>query len=162
MRRPLAALAPLALGALALAGCHGHVETHAVMLRAPVPPTAGRVEVYMTGQSPPRRFYEMGFVQAIGFADTANPEELVRGLVQKGSEVGCEAVVRVQVDVGYTKGHASGVCVRWLEPLAPGAATYVPPPVPPSAPRPPPPIRPTPAPRPVDPSPSNVNPGLGL
>lgn len=155
----------LALVATALAGlaaCHGQVETHAVMLRAPVPPTGNRVEVYMTGQSPPRRFYEMGFVQAIGFADTANPEDLVRGLVQRGGEAGCEAIVRVQVDVGYTKGHATGVCVRWLEPLAPGAPSYVPPPVPPGAPRPPPPVRPTPAPRPIDPSPSSVNPGLGL
>jgi hypothetical protein len=152
----------LIAGAVALVtGCGGHVETHAVMLRAPVPPTAGRVEVYMVGQQPARRFYEMGFVQAVGFADTANAEDLVKGLVTRGAEVGCEAIVRVQVDLGYTRAHASGVCVRYLEGPAAGAAPYVPPSVTdgprPNAPN----YRPTPAPR-NETSPSNLNPGTGI
>ncbi len=157
-RPPLALLTSAVLLVAGLAGCHGHVDTHAVLLRAPVPSAGSRVEVYVVGQTPPRRFYEMGFVQAVGFADTANPEELVRGLVQKGQELGCEAVVRVQVDVGYTKAHASGVCVRWLD--AATDSTYVAPSLP-SAPRPAPAYRPTPAPRPLEPSPSNINPGRG-
>lgn len=157
-RSPLAVVAALALALGGLTGCRGHVETHAVLLRAPVPGPSSRVEVYVVGQAPARRFYEMGFVQAVGFADTANPEDLVRGLVQKGQELGCEAVVRVQVDVGYTKAHASGVCVRWLD--AATDTTYVAPALP-SAPRPTPSYRPTPAPRPLEPSPSNINPGRG-
>ena len=156
--RPLL-LATALLAAPALAAC-GHTETHAALLRAPQPVTEGRVELYVADQAAPTRpFYEIAMVQAIGFGADANPEDVTKALAAKAATLGCDAVVRVYIDTGYTRAHAAGVCVKYLGP--PVAGEVAPPPVLPPAPGAnpaPPPMRPAPAPR-LEPLPSAPNRG---
>ena len=152
-------LAATVLVSTALAAC-GHTESHAALLRAPQPPTVGKVELYVADQAAPTRpFYEVAIVQAIGFGADANPEEVAHALTDKAAALGCDAVVRAFIDVGYTRAHAAGVCVKYLGPAPPGEA---PPPsvLPPARPAnpPPPPMRPAPAPR-LEPLPSAPNRG---
>jgi len=146
------------LAANALAGC-GHTEAHAALLRAPQAPTSGRVELYVADQAGPARpFYELAIVQAVGFGADANPEDVTRALTTKAGALGCDAVVRVYIDVGYTRAHAAGVCVKYLGPAPEGdAPRSVLPPAPPSNPAPPP-MRPAPSPR-LEPLPSAPNQG---
>lgn len=102
-------------------GC-GSVETHAAMLRAPTTgPQSGNVEIYLDSQTIGRPVEEMGFVQSFGSGSMANPEDVVRGLAERAGEMGCDAVVKVSIDMGYTRAHAVGVCVKWVGPLVPGA-----------------------------------------
>ena len=157
------ALAPLmATLAIALLGC-GHVETHAAMLRAPQPPTGHTVELYVADQAPPSRpFYDIAILQAIGFGSEANPEDVTRALTSKAALLGCDAVVRVFIDIGYSRAHASGVCVKYLGASPPGppgppGPDAVLPPAPAKNP-PPPPTRPSPIPK-LEPLPSAPNQG---
>jgi hypothetical protein len=144
-----------ALGLFAT-GC-GSVETHAAMLRAPTTgPQSGNVEIYLDSQTIGRPVEEMGFVQAFGSGSMANPEDVVRGLADRAGEMGCDAVVKVSIDIGYTRAHAAGVCVKWVGPL-PVGTRYVSPDLRPS--RPPEnrtkvPAKPGPQPR-IEPLPSN-------
>lgn len=150
----------IAGAAMLLAGC-GHTETHVAMLRAPQPRTAHAVELYLAEQPVPARpFYDVAIVQAIGFGTDATPEEVTRGLLDKAATLGCDAVVRVFIDVGYSRAHAAGVCVKYLG-EAPAGTPPVPMPVlPPAPPKnpPPPPMRPAPMPR-LEPLPSAPNQG---
>jgi hypothetical protein len=130
--------------ALALAGC-GYTETHEVVLRAASPPTGRPVEVYMSGQPPPRPFYEVALLQVIGHGSDANLEDVIRALTQRAATLGCDALVRIQIDQGYSLSHGFGVCVRWAPGIAPVPA---PAPVAP-APAPAPPPAPAPAPPPA-------------
>lgn len=148
----------LALTAVvALAGC-GHTETHVAMLRAPQAPTSARaVELYVADQAPPQRpFYDIGIVQAIGFGSEAGGEDVSRALTEKAAQLGCDAVVRVFIDVGYSRAHASGVCVKFLGPGPAGPAAVLPPPRERNPP--PPPMRPAPMPK-LEPLPSAPNQG---
>jgi hypothetical protein len=146
----------LVAAALAVAGC-GHTETHAAMLRAPQPRTS-KVELYVMGQAPPARpYYEIALVQAIGFGSDATPEDVAHALNEKAASLGCDAVVRVYIDVGYSRANASGTCVKFLAPGPEGPPAVLPP-APPKNP-PPPPVTPQPSPR-VEPLPSNPNGGL--
>jgi hypothetical protein len=136
------------LGSSAMAGC-GHTEAYAALLRAPQARTSGPVELYVADQAGPTRpFYELAIVQAIGFGEGANPEDVTRSLTDKAAALGCDAVVHVYIDVGYTRAHAAGVCVKYLGPAPQGEAPHrtTLPPGPPSNP-PPPPMSPAPAPR---------------
>jgi hypothetical protein len=119
--------AALAL-AFALAGC-GHIETHDVLLRADSAPTARDPELYMEDRAPQRAFYDVAIVQVIGFGSDANTDDVIAGIVARGRGLGCDAVVRVRVDIGLSRANGFGVCVRW----SPGRAPSAPPP-PPSAP----------------------------
>jgi hypothetical protein len=143
----------LALGA---AAC-GHTEMHAAVLRAPQPPTGRPVELYLAEQPlPTRPYYEIAIVQAVGFGSDASPERVAHALTDKAATLGCDAVVRTYIDVGYSRAHAAGVCVRYL-----GPGVIGPPPVLPPAPPPnpaPPSMRPAPVPR-VEPLPSSPNQG---
>ncbi|MGH7285124.1 MAG: hypothetical protein ACRELY_26675 [Polyangiaceae bacterium] len=113
----------------ACAGC-GSTEVHQILLREPTMQSRGQIEVYVVGGTPPRRpFYEVAYVQAIGHGSDADVEDVTRALANRGARLGCDAIVRVHVELGTTRAHASGVCVSWLpvrvnaEPLpAPGAA----------------------------------------
>lgn len=105
-------LVTLALGT-SVSACGGHTEFHQAMLRT-APPSSQPALVYVEGQMPPGDYYELGLVQAIGFGSEANPEELVRTLTKEGAALGCQAIVRVGIDTGYMRGHASGVCVRFV------------------------------------------------
>jgi len=129
----------------ALAGC-GHIESHAAMLRAPEPASAHTVELYLADQSTPARpYYDIAIVQAVGFGSDATPEDVTKALTDKAGALGCDAVIRATIDLGYSRAHAAGVCVKYLGP-GPAAPT----PVLPKAhgPNPsPPPLRPAPAPK---------------
>jgi hypothetical protein len=109
---------------LALVGC-GFTEVHEVLLRpavrAPEP-----VEIFVGGQNPQRPFYEVGLLQAIGHGSNANGRDATKALANRASRVGCDALVRVHVDQGYTMANVVGVCVRWV-----GSAPANPPPPPP-------------------------------
>lgn len=142
-----------------LIGC-GHTEAHQAMLRSPEPPTGRPVELYMADQPlPPRPYYEIALVQAIGFGDEAHPEQVARALTEKAGHLGCDAVLRTFIDQGYSRAHASGVCVKWLGPAAgPPAPSPAFPSAPGSNPSPPR-VRPAPAPR-IEPLPS-AGPGQG-
>ena len=119
---------------VALAGC-GYTETHEVVLRQPGPPTGHSVEVYMYGQAPPRPFYEVALLQVVGHGADANLEDVVKGLTTRAQAFGCDAIVRIQIDQGYSLTHGFGVCVRWAPMAVPAPA-------------------PAPAPAPIVPSPS--------
>jgi hypothetical protein len=141
---------------LAASGC-GHTETHVAMLRAPQAPTGHVVELYVADQAPPARpFYDIGIVQAIGFGTDANGEDVTRALTDKASQLGCDAVVRVFIDLGYSRAHASGVCVKFLAPGPPGPTAILPPRRDDNPP--PPPMRPAPVPQ-LEPLPSAPNHG---
>jgi hypothetical protein len=111
-----AAVASLALGVVAC----GHVDTHEVILRAPAPPSAEPVQVYFLGRSPERAYYEVALLQAVGYGDAESLEAVVRALGERAARIGCDALVRVHVDQGWSRTHAFGVCVRW-SPTPPGA-----------------------------------------
>ena len=135
MIRASHAFAVISLAGLAsIAGC-GYTEMHEVVLRAPSPPSGRAVEVYMVGQSPSRPFYEVALLQVIGHGTDANLEETVKSLTVRASSLGCDAIVRIAVDQGYSIAHGFGVCVRWAEVAVPAAAAppvVAPPVAPPS------------------------------
>ncbi len=116
----------LPLTLFALGGC-GFTEVHEVLLRPPVP-AAQAVEIYVGGQNPQRPFYEVGLLQATGHGSNANGGDVTKALAKRASRVGCDALVRVHVDLGYTMANVVGVCVRWA-----GSAPAMPPPPPPPA-----------------------------
>ena len=145
-----------ALFAIGAAAC-GHTETHSAMLRAPQPATGRPVELYLADQAAPTRpYYELALVQAVGFGNEANPESVARALTDKAATLGCDAVVRTFVDVGYSRAHAAGVCVKYLGPGDAAPPVALPPPPGPNPP--PPPVRPAPTPR-LEPLPSSPNQG---
>jgi hypothetical protein len=148
MTRTLLALALLATlaGVAGVSGC-GYTETHEVQLRAPAPPSGRPVEVYMMGQPPPRPFYEVALLQVIGHGADANLEDVVKALTARASTLGCDALVRIGIDQGYSLAHGFGVCVRWAAvapapapapaPVAPSVTAPAAPVVPPATPAPP-------------------------
>ncbi len=143
--------------ALFAIGC-GHTETHQAMLRQAQVPTGRPVELYMADQpTPDRPFYELAIVQAVGFGSDAHPEDVAKALTTKAGTLGCDAVLRTSIDVGYSRAHAAGICVKWLAP-GPPAPTPILPPDPGKNPTPPP-IRQAPAPK-IEPLPS-APPGSG-
>jgi hypothetical protein len=105
----------LAVGCLLLATACGHVETHEAMLRPAQPRTVKQVELYMADQPlPARPFYEIAIVQAVGFGNKSGPEDLAEALSARAGSLGCDAVVRTNIDLGYSRGHAAGVCVKFM------------------------------------------------
>jgi hypothetical protein len=119
-----------------------------VPLRAATPPTGRAAEVYMADQTPARPFYEVALVQAIGHGTEANPEDVVKSLRARSEQLGCDAVVRVRVEQGYSMAHGFGVCVRYAG--AAGAPLAAPPAASSASP-------PAPAPTTPPPSPSDVD-----
>ncbi|HEU4409009.1 MAG TPA: hypothetical protein VFS43_27360 [Polyangiaceae bacterium] len=98
--------------ALAGVGC-GSVEARTVAFRAPGAPT-GRADLYV-GKVPERAYYEVGLVQAVGTGTGADEASVLHALRLRAQRMGCDAVVRVGVELGQTAAHAIGVCVRWSE-----------------------------------------------
>lgn len=142
-----------ALGfSLFLVGC-GHMETHAALLRPAEAPKTDPVEIYIADQASPQRpYYELALVQAIGFGADANAEDVVHALTDRAAAQGCDAVVRTYIDIGYSRAHAAGVCVRWL-----GAGPAAPTPILPGRPKSLP-VRVEPTPK-IEPLPSAPNQG---
>lgn len=115
----------LALAVSALA-C-GRVDTHHALIRPPSAPKGRAIELYMLGQAAPARAYtEVALVQAVGFGSGANAEDVARGLSEKAASLGCDAVVRATVDLGYSRANGAGVCVTFVEDGPPGPAPVLP------------------------------------
>ncbi|WP_394842482.1 hypothetical protein LZC95_36110 [Pendulispora brunnea] len=110
MKRLLAGTAAMLLG------CGGYTEVHEIILRQPQPPTGRDVQLYVGNQSPSQPFYEMALLQAIGFDGDSDLEDVTEALRERGRQLGCDAIVRVRVELGYTMAHGYGVCVRWAAP----------------------------------------------
>jgi hypothetical protein len=92
----------------------GYTEVHEAVLRAPSPPTS-RVELYVGDQLPPRPFYEVALVQAMGYGSEAQIEDLSQALESRGRQLGCDALVRTRFDLGHSMAHGYGVCVKWSD-----------------------------------------------
>ena len=147
----------LAVAAIPVLTACGHTEAHVAMLRAPQPRTDHTVELYVADQAPPGRpFYDIAILQTVGFGSEANAEDVTRALTIKAGALGCDAVVRVFIDIGYSRAHASGVCVKFLAPGPAGPTAILP--APHDANPAPPPLRPAPVPR-LEPLPSAPNQG---
>jgi hypothetical protein len=132
----LAALLPV----LAVA-CGGYTESHEVVLRELPPPTGRQPELYFNERQPSQGYYDVALIQIIGYGGDSQLDDLTHALVGRGAQLGCDAIMRIHVDIGYSKGHAYGVCVRFTGTPAPAAPPLpAPPPVPsPAAPAPAPP-----------------------
>lgn len=118
--------------ALSLVGC-GSTEVHEVLLRRPTSAPRGNVELYVVGRPPPRPYYEVALLQAIGNGTHADVPDVTNALEGRAQVLGCDAVVGIHVELGSTRAHATGVCVMWRAGVVPQAA---PPAAPPSAPAP--------------------------
>ncbi len=105
--------------ALSLTAC-AHAESHAAMFREPRPPVSS-VDLISADTPVTRPYTELGLVQAFGFGDTAASEDVVRELRARAASLGCEGIIRMRIDVGYTRSHGAGVCVRWDGGPSPGA-----------------------------------------
>jgi hypothetical protein len=106
---------------LVLAACLvacGHSELHEVVFRT-APRTGQPVEVYMVGQQAPRPFDELGLLQVVSTGDQAEAPTVLAVLSKRAAELGCDALVRVRLDVGLTATHGYGVCVRTQTARAP-------------------------------------------
>lgn len=134
--------APIVLALSVALGACAHAESHAAMFREPRPPVAA-VEIVTADTPVTRPYTELGLVQAFGFGDAAASDEVLRELRAKAASLGCDGIIRVRFDVGYTRSHGAGVCVRWDFGPTPGAgdrtvpmsAPISPMPSPPSPPR---------------------------
>ena len=110
----MSSVAVVSLAALAaLAGC-GHTDFSEVVLR---PPTAmhGPVPIFMKDQKPARPYYDVALVQAVGSGTEADPEDVVAALSRRGGQLGCDAVVRVDLTQGVARTHVAGVCVKYTK-----------------------------------------------
>jgi hypothetical protein len=119
MTRALAVLA-----ATLVAGCvMGRVDVSRVLTGPPGAPYQGAVAVVMEGGAPPPQYVEVGILQAIGYGNRADMANVVTALQADAQRLGCDAVIRVRVDQGYSQASGTGVCVRtpatWAAP--PGA-----------------------------------------
>jgi hypothetical protein len=99
------------LAALSLAAC-GHTDVHAVVFRA-TGAGAGPVPIYLAGQTTPAIATDVALVQAVGHGTESSPELVTQELAARGGQLGCDAVVRVQIQQGISRTHAAGVCVTW-------------------------------------------------
>jgi len=108
------------LCALLSMGC-AHAESHAALIREPLSPVS-TVEIIPADTPLNRGYTELGLVQAFGFGDSAAGDEVVRELRAKAASLGCDGVIRVHIDVGYSRSHGAGVCVRWDNGPGPRAA----------------------------------------
>lgn len=96
----------------ALVGC-GHTDFSEVVLRPPGarrPPAA----IYMKDKGPDRPYYDIALVQAVGSGTEADPEDVVAALSARGGQLGCDAIVRVDLSQGISRTHAAGVCVKFM------------------------------------------------
>lgn len=96
---------------LLLVGC-GHTDFSEVVLRTPTA-AHGPVPIWVKGKDPTRPYYDVAIVQAVGSGAESDPEDVVGALAARGGQLGCDAVVRVDVTQGSGRTHAAGVCVKY-------------------------------------------------
>jgi hypothetical protein len=114
---------------LFLIGC-GSVEVHQVFLRQPSMIENREVEVYVSGAPPKRAYYDIAIIQAIGHGSDADVEHVTHALANRAGRIGCDALVRVHVEVGYGRAHGTGVCVLWAKGAIAAPAPKIPTPTP--------------------------------
>lgn len=132
-------------------GC-GYVEMHEAVLRPTTGPSARAVEMYVGEQSPNRPYYEVALLQAFGYGGDANIEDLTAALEGRGRALGCDGLLRVRFDMGYSMAHAYGVCVKWSQAVQGTVQTNLAAPAPVPA-------APSPSPSPSPPAPATPAPG---
>ncbi len=114
-------------------GC-GHLELHEMRLRAPgaypSPSANAPAPLYVEQERPSRPFYDVALLQVVGYGADADADPIARALSSRATALGCDAVVGVRVDRGWTRAHGFGVCVRW-SPVVP-QGTPAPPAAPPN------------------------------
>jgi hypothetical protein len=72
-------------------------------------------KIVMVGGATPEQAEEVAILQIRGTHGAALPE-VIAGLQAEAQDLGCDAVVQVQVDQGATMVSATGVCVRTSTP----------------------------------------------
>lgn len=122
-----------AILALFLIGC-GSTEVHQVFLRQPSMIENREIEVYVAGAPPKRAYYDIALVQAIGHGSDADVEHVTHALANRAGRLGCDALVRVHVEIGYGRAHGTGVCVVWAKGVIATPAPQSPAPTPTAAP----------------------------
>jgi hypothetical protein len=126
-----------AIFGLFLSGC-GSIEVHQIFIRQPSMIEHRDIEVYVTGAPPHRPYYDIALIQAIGSGSDADVDHVTHAIANRAARLGCDAVVRLHVELGATRAHASAVCVHWAQatvvPATPAPLPVPPATAPPSAP----------------------------
>jgi hypothetical protein len=112
-----------------LVGC-GSTEVHQIFLRQPSLIENREIEVYVAGAPPKRAYYDVAILQVIGHGTDADVEHVTHALANRAGRLGCDAVLRVHVELGYGRAHGTGVCVVWAKTSAPASAPQNPAPPP--------------------------------
>jgi hypothetical protein len=87
------------------------------------------IEVFVVGAPPKRPYYDIAILQAIGSGNDADVEHLTHAIANRAARLGCDAIVRLHVELGATRAHGSAVCVRWAQ-VTVAPVTPSPPPAP--------------------------------
>jgi hypothetical protein len=122
----------LAEFSLFLCGC-GSVEVHQIFMRQPSMIEHRDIEVYVASAPPKRPYYEIAILQAIGNGSDADVEHVTHAIANRGARLGCDAVVRLHVELGATRAHGSAVCVHWAQGTAVEASVAPAAPTPPTS-----------------------------
>ncbi len=99
--------------AVLVPGCFlGSVDVSRVMTGPPGAPYPGAVAIVMENAPPPPQYVEVAILQAIGYGSSADMANVVTALQADAQQLGCDAVIRVRIDQGYSQASGTGVCVR--------------------------------------------------
>jgi hypothetical protein len=96
-----------------MVGC-GHTDVHSVTFRPGLPTGGGPCPLYLNGQATPTIGSDVALIQAVGHGSEATAEYVTEELARRGGQLGCDGIVRVQIQQGLSRTHAAGVCVTWL------------------------------------------------
>ena len=104
-------LVALFLCAPLLAAC-GTTSFSEVVLR-PLAPAHGPVPLYLKGQDVPKAYYDVALVQVVGSGSESAPDDVAAAVAARAGQLGCDAVVRLEINQGMRRTQAAGVCVRF-------------------------------------------------
>jgi hypothetical protein len=94
---------------LVLACACGTLENHHVITGQERARHEGQVRVLMIGEPVPNTFAEVAIVQSVGTGKQAQREPLLQALRLEARRLGCNALVRVRLDLGQSHATAVGV-----------------------------------------------------
>jgi hypothetical protein len=110
-----------------LATACGHTDTTSVLLRPAADARRSSVELYFASQTVPHEYYEVALLQSVGYGSDANFEDVTDALRRRAASLGCDALVRVTVDQGFSVVHGYGICAHYIGPVsAPAGKTDLP------------------------------------
>jgi hypothetical protein len=98
---------------LALCGCT-QVSVHVAVLRPIQGSSPHPVELHDVGYAPARPYDEVAELQAVGPRGIDGRGGVTHAVAARAADIGCDAVVDMQIDEGRSRVHAFGRCVRWL------------------------------------------------